>query len=230
MRKKIVVLSGAGISAESGLKTFRDSDGLWENYRIEEVATPEAFKNNPALVLQFYNERRDSILATQPNPAHLALVELESQYEVSIITQNIDDLHERAGSTAVLHLHGEITKVRSCNPVKPLYYPYNEPLQVGQVGEDGYQLRPHIVWFGEPVPMIEKAATIVCTADIVLVIGTSLNVYPAAGLLQYTPYNKPIYVIDKKIPAVGAYPNLYKFEQIASIGVKQVVDLLLKGK
>lgn len=182
-KKHIVVFTGAGVSAESGLKTFRDSDGLWENYRIEEVATPEAWERNPKLVLEFYNMRRKQCMEAQPNKAHQLIAELEKYYNVSVITQNIDDLHERAGSTNVLHLHGEIMKVRSSVDDNLIYPIKKWNLELGEKCEKGSQLRPHIVWFGEPVPMMEKAIEIVQTADVFIVVGSSLVVYPAAGLL-----------------------------------------------
>ena len=193
--KRIVILSGAGISAESGLKTFRDSDGLWENHNVYDVATPEAFERDPELVLNFYNERRHQVLEAKPNKAHLALVELESQFDVTIITQNIDDLHERAGSSHVLHLHGEIDFARS-SVDKTLIYPLNgADIKLGDRCEKGSQLRPHIVWFGEAVPMMEEVIPLVEMADILLVIGTSLAVYPAAGLVNYAPpYSKKYYI------------------------------------
>ena len=186
--KKIVVLTGAGISAESGLKTFRDSDGLWEGYDVEEVATPEAWRRNPALVQEFYNMRRKSVLEAQPNAAHYALAELEKKYDVTVITQNIDDLHERGGSSKVLHLHGIITHSQSSlNP--NLTYPIDGwELKMGEKCELGSQLRAHVVWFGEPVPMIEEAARVCTKADIFILVGSSLNVYPAAGLVHYVPY------------------------------------------
>ena len=197
--KKLVVLTGAGISAESGLKTFRDSDGLWEGYNIEDVATPGAWRKDPKRVLDFYNYRRKNVREAEPNSAHYALAELERQYHVHIITQNIDDLHERAGSTWVLHLHGEIFKMRSeRNP--ELIYEIQQNINIGDKAEDNAQLRPHIVWFEEPVPMIEQALTIVRTADIFVVVGTSLLVYPAAGLVNYAPWEIPKYIIDKRIP------------------------------
>ncbi len=193
--KRIVILSGAGISAESGLKTFRDSDGLWENHNVYDVATPEAFARDPELVLNFYNERRHQVLEAKPNQAHLALVELESQFDVTIITQNIDDLHERAGSSHVLHLHGEIDFARS-SVDKTLIYPLNgAEIKLGDRCQKGSQLRPHIVWFGEAVPMMEEVIPLVEMADILLVIGTSLAVYPAAGLVNYAPpYSKKYYI------------------------------------
>jgi len=183
MKKKLVVLSGAGMSAESGLKTFRDADGLWEGYRIEEVATLEAFHRNPSLVLDFYNERRKQLLTVEPNRAHQLLVILESYFSVQIVTQNVDDLHERAGSTQVLHLHGELLKARS-SVKRNLVYPWYKDIVLGDCCELGFQLRPHIVWFGEDVPLIQEAAMHVESADILLIIGTSLQVYPAAGLMH----------------------------------------------
>ena len=183
--KHITVLSGAGISAESGLKTFRESDGLWMGHNFEDVATPQAFKKNPQQVLEFYNMRRRDVAAAKPNNAHTGLVKLEEKYQVTIITQNIDDLHERAGSTTVMHLHGEIFKMHSvANP--SLHFEIKNEIKVGDLAEDGSQLRPHIVWFGEAVPMMEKAIEIVNDSDILVIIGTSLQVYPAASLLQYT--------------------------------------------
>lgn len=225
-RKKIAVLTGAGISAESGIKTFRDSDGLWENYRIEDVATPRAWKRNPQLVLDFYNLRRQNVADVQPNAAHIGLAKLEAQYDVDIVTQNIDDLHERAGSTKVLHLHGEILKMRSeRNP--DLIYPISGDIQLGDKAEDGAQLRPHIVWFEEPVPMIEEAIPIMQVADIFILIGTSLAVYPAAGLLDFVPDNVPKYVIDKSIPPVKRYSNIIPLEMSATQGVERVLADLL---
>ena len=200
--KHIVVLTGAGISAESGLKTFRDSDGLWEGYNIEEVATPQAWQRNPQLVQQFYNMRRKAVLEAQPNAAHYALAALEQQYKVTIITQNIDDLHERAGSAGVVHLHGVITKSQSSlNP--NLTYPIQGwELKMGEKCELGSQLRAHVVWFGEAVPMIETAARICAEADIFILVGTSLAVYPAAGLIDYVPDDVLKYIVDPKIPQV----------------------------
>ncbi|MEI9912460.1 MAG: NAD-dependent deacylase [Bacteroidota bacterium] len=227
MKKKIVVLTGAGISAESGLKTFRDSDGLWEGYNIEDVATPRAWKKNPQLVLDFYNQRRRNVLDAQPNAAHFGLAELEKEFDVHIITQNIDDLHERAGSTKVLHLHGEIVKMRSEKNDK-LIYDIRSDIQLNDWAEDGAQLRPHIVWFEEPVPKIEEAIPVVYSADIFIVVGTSLVVYPAAGLLNYVELNTPKYIIDKKIPYTSPMRNLTLIEKPATAGVKQLRALLLK--
>ncbi|MCT4285106.1 NAD-dependent deacylase [Elizabethkingia anophelis] len=193
--KKIVVLSGAGISAESGIKTFRDSNGLWENHKIEDVASPEGFARNPELVLEFYNLRRRQLSEVNPNEAHYILAELQKDFDVHIITQNVDDLHERAGSENIIHLHGELKKARPVNDEESII-PWEDDLNLGDLDENGIQLRPHIVWFGEMVPEMENAATIASTADILLVIGTSLQVYPAASLLHYVPAGCEIFVID----------------------------------
>jgi NAD-dependent deacetylase len=225
-KKKLVVLTGAGISAESGLKTFRDSDGLWEGFDINEVATATAWRKNPALVLDFYNQRRKNVSEVQPNAAHIALADLEKDFEVTIITQNIDDLHERGGSTNVLHLHGEIFKMRSVSDESKTYRIDGE-IKLGDLAKDGGQLRPHIVWFEEPVPMIAMAAEIMKTADILLIVGTSLVVYPAAGLVNYAPWQIPKFIIDKKIPSATALYNLTAIEKSATEGMKEV-DLLLK--
>jgi NAD-dependent deacetylase len=226
MRKKnFVVLTGAGISAESGLKTFRDSDGLWEGYDVYEVATPRGFAKNPQLVLEFYNLRRKDVAAAEPNAAHKGLAELEKDFDVTIITQNIDDLHERAGSTNVVHLHGEIFKMRSCNDESKIYDCKGE-INLGDIAEEGGQLRPHIVWFEEPVPMIEKAASIMRTAEIFAVIGTSLVVYPAAGLVNYAPYQIPKFIVDKSIPYTPSLYNLTEIEKPATEGVKELQRIL----
>ena len=224
--KTIVILTGAGISAESGLKTFRDADGLWEGYNIEDVATPEAWRRNPALVQQFYNERRKSVIEAQPNAAHYALVQLQEKYEVHIITQNVDDLHERAGSKNVLHLHGVIT--RSQSDVDPqLTYPIDGwEIRDTDLCEHGKPLRPHVVWFGEDVPMISVAATLCQQADIFIVIGTSLQVYPAAGLISYAPPNAKKYVIDLNIPYLAE--EVISIEQPATLGVPLVIEELMK--
>ncbi len=223
--KRIVVLSGAGISAESGINTFRDGDGLWEKHRVEDVATPEAFARNPALVLRFYNERRKKILEVAPNDAHKELVRLENKYHVDIITQNIDDLHERAGSKNVTHLHGEIFKMCSSMD-KDITYPIQGDIKLGHLAPDGHQLRPFIVWFGEAVPAMEEAIQLCEKADILLVIGTSLQVYPAASLVHYVPDSASIYIIDKKVPAISR-KHVVRVEENATIGVCKVVDLLL---
>jgi NAD-dependent deacetylase len=226
-KKHLVVLTGAGISAESGLKTFRDSeDGLWNGYDIEDVATPGAWRRNPKLVLDFYNYRRAEVLKADPNAAHTGLAALEMHFNVTIITQNIDDLHERGGSTNVVHLHGEIFKMRS-EKNDTLIYPIEGDIQLGDVAEDGFQLRPHIVWFGEAVPMIETAAAISSTADYFAVIGTSLAVYPAAGLLHYAPAGVPKFMIDKYIPTTSGVSNLQAIEMPATLGVAKLATILL---
>jgi len=228
--KKLVVLTGAGISAESGLKTFRDSDGLWEGYNIEDVATPEAWRRNPELVQQFYNERRKSVLEAQPNAAHFALAALEKDFDVTIITQNIDDLHERAGSTNVVHLHGIITRSQSSKNPNLTYPIEGWEIKMGEVCELGSQLRAHVVWFGEAVPMIEKAVEICATADIFMLVGTSLAVYPAAGLLNYVADETPKYIVDPKIPAISSVKNSIRVEEKATVGVVKVVEMLLSSK
>lgn len=225
-KKHIVVLTGAGISAESGLKTFRDSDGLWMGYRVEDVATPGAFRKNPQLVLDFYNMRRKDVAAAQPNAAHTGLAALENDFKVTIITQNIDDLHERGGSSNVLHLHGEIFKMRSVDDENTIY-DIRGDITVGDTDAKGSQLRPHIVWFEEPVPMIEIAVSVLRTADYFVVIGTSLQVYPAASLLHYAPGYLPKFIIDKKIPAVHSYANLHMIEKPATEGVEELRKMLL---
>ncbi len=224
-KKKLVVLTGAGISAESGLKTFRDADGLWEGYDLNEVATPGAWRRDPALVLEFYNMRRRNVMEAKPNGAHIGLAELEEYFDVQIITQNIDDLHERGGSTNVLHLHGEILKMRS-EFDEQLIYPIREDINIGDLADDGAQLRPHIVWFEEPVPMIMEAAKLVRHADIFVVIGTSLAVYPAAGLVDYAPWPIPKFIIDKKIPSTSVLNNLQKIEMSAVEGVQELKKAL----
>lgn len=224
-KKKLVVLTGAGISAESGLKTFRDSDGLWEGYNIEDVATPGAWRKDPQLVLDFYNYRRKNVLDAQPNDAHFGLAELEKDFDVTIITQNIDDLHERAGSTNVLHLHGEIFKMRSEKDIE-LVYEIKGDIKMGDKAADGHQLRPHIVWFEEPVPKIEEAIPIVKTADLFVVVGTSLVVYPAAGLVNYAHWNIPKFIIDKRIPYTSELMNITPIEKSATEGVKELMTLL----
>ena len=230
--KKIVVLTGAGISAESGIRTFRDADGLWEHHRIEDVATPEAWAKDPELVLRFYNQRRAQLFEVQPNSGHLALVDLEKDFEVHIITQNVDDLHERAGSSRVLHLHGELRKVRS-DRYEQLMYPCEGEINMGDTCERGFQLRPHIVWFGESVPMLEPAAELAMQADIFLIVGTSLQVYPAAGLMRYARPDIPFYYVDPR-PQVNAelarMPNLTIIAEPASIGVSMVAEKIEKSK
>jgi NAD-dependent deacetylase len=224
-KKHIVVLTGAGISAESGLKTFRDGDGLWNGYSVYDVATPGAWRKDPKMVLEFYNMRRRDVLAAQPNAAHIGLAELEKDFEVTIVTQNIDDLHERAGSTRILHLHGEIFKMRS-EKDESLVYPIKDDIQLGDTAGDGAQLRPHIVWFEEPVPMMEKAVPLMHNCDYFVVVGTSLQVYPAASLLYYAPQFLPKYIIDKKIPQIDSMANITFIEKPATEGVKVLRQLL----
>ncbi len=225
--QKIVVFTGSGISAESGIKTFRDSGGLWEEYDIMEVATPEAWKRNSSLVLDFYNKRRKQITESIPNPAHLALAKLEKKYDTWIITQNIDDLHERAGSKKVLHLHGEICKSRSTADCELIYDIKGSELNLGDICEKGSQLRPHIVWFGEEVPKMEEAAKLTASADVFIIIGTSLNVYPAAGLKEYTKYGIPIYLIDPNAEAIKGIQNMTLVREKAGTGVPMLVKKLL---
>lgn len=224
--KKVVVLTGAGVSAESGINTFRDANGLWEGHDVMEVASPMGWQNNQKLVLDFYNERRRQLKQVEPNPAHLALKELEKKYDVHIITQNVDDLHERAGSKNVIHLHGELKKVRSTFD-EDLVLDWEGDLNEGDFCEHNHQLRPHIVWFGEAVPEMERAMEITSKADILLIIGTSMQVYPAAGLIHYAPKGIPVYFIDPK-PAVSAKENLKVIAEKASLGVPRVVSELLK--
>lgn len=224
-KKRIAVLTGAGISAESGLKTFRDSDGLWEGYSIEDVATPGAWKKDPQLVLDFYNMRRKNVADAKPNAAHYGLAELEKDFDVTIITQNIDDLHERAGSTNIIHLHGEIFKMcseRNKNHIREI----REDIKWGYLAEDGAQYRPFIVWFEEPVPKIEEAIPLIRNADILVVVGTSLVVYPAAGLIHYAGRNIPKFIIDKKIPYTSSLYNLTIIEKPATEGVVELKKIL----
>lgn len=228
MKKKLVVFTGAGISAESGLKTFRGDDGLWEGYRVEDVATPEAWKKDPALVLDFYNIRRKQCIAAQPNLAHHALVALEKHYDVQIITQNVDDLHERAGSREVLHLHGEILKAQSSLSPRFVYQLENAAINIGDVCELGTQLRPHIVWFGEAVPNLERAEAMTETADVFVVIGTSLKVYPAANLLQFTKSDCLVYLIDPNAASIQVSGKVHKIAKSATEGMQELVDLLTK--
>jgi NAD-dependent deacetylase len=226
---KLVVLTGAGISAESGLKTFRDADGLWEGYNVYDVATPEAWERNPELVQQFYNERRRQVLDAKPNQAHLLLAELEKDFDVEIITQNIDDLHERAGSTKVTHLHGIITRSQSDIRTNLTYPITSSEIKMGELCELGSQLRPHVVWFGEAVPMIEVAAKICGKADLFVLIGTSLAVYPAAGLIDFVPRDVNKYIIDPKTPDVKRYQNIITIEKNAVNGMEQLKSILMNG-
>ena len=225
MKKKVIILTGAGISAESGISTFRDSDGLWEQYRVEDVATHEAYVRNPALVLNFYNERRHQLYEVEPNEGHRQLVRLEEYYDVHIITQNIDNLHERAGSTNVLHLHGELGKARSERDDNLIIEIGDRDIKLGDKAPDGAQLRPHIVWFGEAVPNIEPASHLCEKADYFIVIGTSMNVYPAAGLIHYVPRGVPCYLVDPK--AVPISRPITIVQEKAGTGVKKVVDELI---
>ena len=230
MTKKLVELTGAGMSADSGISTFRDSDGLWEKYRVEDVATPEGFAADPELVLNFYNQRRRELLNTKPNAGHIGLADLEQEFDVHIITQNIDNLHERAGSSHVIHLHGDLLKACSIRDLNTTYdiSPENPDLHIGDKDPHGVQLRPFIVWFGEAVPMIDPAIRLVEDCDIFVVIGTSLNVYPAAGLLNYVRHGQTIDLIDPK--EVKAYRNNIRFiRKGASEGVKELKELLLQN-
>lgn len=224
-KKKLVVLTGAGISAESGLKTFRDEDGLWEGYDINDVATATAWRKNPPLVLEFYNMRRKNVQEAKPNAAHYGLAALENDFDVFVVTQNIDDLHERCGSKNVLHLHGEILKMRSDKNEK-LIYPIEGEIKIGERSEDGAQLRPHIVWFEEAVPMMDEAARVVRNADIFVIVGTSLVVYPAAGLVNYAPWPIPKFIVDKRIPYTSSLYNLTLIEKPATEGVVELQKLL----
>lgn len=227
IKKKIVVLSGAGISAESGLRTFREMGGLWEEYDVMEVASPQAWERNPELVTRFYNERRKQLLNSKPNQGHLLLHELEQYFDVEIITQNVDDLHERAGSSKVLHLHGELKKARSTVDSNLIYELDNWELTADSKCEKGSRLRPHIVWFGEAVPAISDAVEIVSKADILIIIGTSMNVYPAAGLIDYAPSNCPIYIIDPNEVNMSSYGNRTFIKEKASTGMKKLFKLLV---
>ncbi len=227
MKKKIVVLTGAGVSAESGINTFRDSDGLWEGHDVMEVASPQGFVNNPALVLDFYNQRRKQLFTVRPNEAHISLVRLEEYFDVTIITQNVDDLHERAGSSKVLHLHGELLKVRSTiNENEVLQW--NKDVNVGDLCTNGHQLRPHIVWFGEQVPLLETAVEITEKANILIIIGTSMQVYPAASLINFAPSDTPIFFVDPK-PNVSKsqHEKLKIIENTAAKGIPKLVDKLI---
>jgi NAD-dependent deacetylase len=225
--KNIVVLTGAGMSAESGLKTFREAEGLWEEHDVMEIASPIGWRNNKSLVLEFYNQRRAQLVSVEPNLGHAALRQLEDYFDVQLITQNVDDLHERAGSSKVLHLHGELFKVRSTgNP--NLIYKWEKNLVVGDVCEEGHQLRPHIVWFGEDVPLIPKAIDLVSTADVLLIIGTSMQVYPASTLIHYVNNNTPIYFIDPH-PTISEsfFNNLKIIAEPATTGVPRIVNELI---
>lgn len=227
-KQKIIVFTGAGISAESGLGTFRDNGGLWERFNIEEVATPQAWNENPEMVTEFYNMRRKQCYEAKPNAAHFAIADLEEKYDVEVITQNVDNLHERAGSSKVIHLHGELNKVKSSGPnaEKAYFEQENWEVKMGDLCPDGYQLRPHVVWFGEAVPMIDTAIDRILEADIVIVVGTSLNVYPAAGILNYAPKNADYYLVD---PSEVSVPDNYTvLKASATKGVVELKERLLK--
>ena len=228
--KRLVVLTGAGMSAESGISTFRDSGGLWEQYPVEDVATPEGWRRNPALVLNFYNERRKQLLAARPNEGHRGLAALERYFDVRIVTQNVDNLHERAGSTRVLHLHGELMKVRSTGPGEEVFDvdPAHCETHLGDLCPKGYQLRPHIVWFGEAVPNFPLAVEWVSQADVLVIIGTSMQVYPAAGLIHYAPATAPVYLIDPH--EVLDDPHVRFIQKGASEGVKELTGMLLQAE
>lgn len=226
-KKKIVILTGAGISAESGLKTFRDADGLWEGHNIMEVASPQGWKKNKELVLDFYNQRRAQLHTVEPNAGHLALAKLDDFFEVSIVTQNVDNLHERAGSKNVLHLHGELFKARSTAD-ENLFYDWTGPLNNGDKCEKGAQLRPHIVWFGEAVPMMDEAIKLAELADIFMIIGTSMQVYPAAGLMRYAPDKIPFYFIDPNPAFKAKSPNFKIISDTAVAGLPPVVDEIIE--
>ncbi|MCB9251357.1 MAG: NAD-dependent deacylase [Flavobacteriales bacterium] len=226
--KKLVVLSGAGMSAESGINTFRDTGGLWEGHNVNEVATPEAWKRNMKLVLDFYNQRRYDVIRAKPNLAHIELYDLEKYFKVEIITQNVDDLHERAGSGNVLHLHGEIRKSRSTGHPENIYPIKGDELNVGDLCEKGFQLRPHIVWFGEMVVEMENAIKRISDADIVLIIGTSMSVYPANGLMNYAPDHSVIYYIDPKVPDYKFYRDVHHIQQKAVYGISVFKENVMK--
>ena len=227
--KNIVVLTGAGMSAESGINTFREANGLWEGHDVMEVASPEGFYKNPSLVLDFYNQRRKQLMSVKPNKGHFSLKVLEEQYSVQIITQNVDNLHERAGTKNILHLHGELLKVRSTIN-EQLIYNWEKDLVLGDLCSENAQLRPHIVWFGEEVPLLEKAAEITSKADVLVIIGTSMQVYPAASLIHYVQRNTPIYFIDPK-PSIskGQFQNLTIIPKIASSGTEELLQVLKKN-
>lgn len=228
-KKKLVVITGAGVSAESGLATFRDSGGLWEGFNIEDVASPIGWQQNPEQVLDFYNLRRAQAYAAKPNPAHTGLAKLEEHFDVYIITQNVDDLHERGGSTKVLHLHGELNKVRSERNEDLVMDIGSAAIKLGDKASDGAQLRPHIVWFGEMVPMLEEAAEIAQKADFLAVIGTSLVVYPAASLVHYTEPDIPKYIIDPSIPELHSYTGWHHIKENATTGVVKLTQKLIES-
>jgi NAD-dependent deacetylase len=225
LKKNLIVLTGAGVSAESGLKTFRDSDGLWMGYDVYEVASPQGWQKNRELVLDFYNQRRKEVAKAQPNDAHKGIAALQHNFNVTVVTQNVDDLHERAGSKNVIHLHGEIFKMRS-EKDDNTFYEIKDDIHFGDKAPDGFQLRPHVVWFGEPVPMIEKAAVVFQTADVFMLVGTSLQVYPAAGLIDFLPAAIPKYIIDKNPPYIPPHHNFIVIKKPATSGVEEVKKLI----
>jgi NAD-dependent deacetylase len=227
--KKLVILTGAGMSSESGIKTFRDSGGLWEEYDVSEVATPQAWAKNRDLVLRFYNERRRQLASSKPNNGHLGLAQLEKYFDVQIITQNIDDLHERAGNTKILHLHGELTKARSSADPSLIYDIGYKDINPGEKCEKGFQLRPHIVWFGEEVPMMDEAANLSGNADIFVVVGSSLNVYPAAGLISYAPAKASLWLIDPKEVVIPVNRKVEVIREKASLGIAILAEKLMKS-
>ncbi|MDX1585712.1 MAG: NAD-dependent deacylase [Balneolaceae bacterium] len=227
--KKVVVLTGAGMSADSGLKTFRDSDGLWEGHDVRKVATPQAWRNDPELVLKFYNARREQAHKAKPNEGHKALAKLEEKFDVTIITQNVDSLHERAGSSDVLHLHGQLSKVRSNKDSSLIYEIGGDSIEMGDTAEDGAQLRPHVVWFGESVPNMQKAAQIVPEAEILIIIGTSLVVYPAASLTDYAPSSIPRYIIDPNKPELYDDSDWEHLQERAAVGTPKLVEQLMQN-
>ena len=228
LKKNLIILTGAGISAESGLKTFRDSDGLWMGYDVHEVASPQGWQKNPELVLDFYNQRRKEVAKSLPNAAHKGISDLENDFNVTIITQNIDDLHERAGSKNVIHLHGEIFKMRSEKDANT-FYEIKDDIHLGEKAPDGFQLRPHVVWFGEQVPLIEEAAKVLATADVFILAGTSLQVYPAAGLIDFLPPGIPKYIIDKNPPFILPHHNFRVIKKPATEGVEEVKKILINS-
>jgi NAD-dependent deacetylase len=230
MKKKITILSGAGMSAESGIRTFRDSDGLWEEHRVEDVATPTAWQRNPGLVLEFYNQRRKQLLESKPNAGHLALALLEEKFDVKIVTQNVDNLHECAGSSSVLHLHGELVLARTTGRSKAIYPIDGWQLNWGEVCPEGFQLRPHIVWFGEEVVEMPNAISVVKNSDAVIIVGTSMQVYPANGLIGYAPRNAKIWVIDPNATALHSQKNAMVIAEKAGIALPRLVQSLLNGE
>lgn len=227
-KPKLVVLSGAGISAESGLATFRGIGGLWEGHKVEDVATPEAWRRNPELVLEFYNQRRKQVLNAQPNKAHRILKELEAHFDVTIITQNVDNLHEKAGSSQIIHLHGQLFQSRSSKDEGLVFEMNGWELKLGDLAPDGSQLRPNIVWFGEMVPMMDFAIDQVDKAEAMVVVGTSLQVYPAASLVDYLPRSKPVFVVDPEALAINTSRNVINIPEVASTGMELLVNQLLK--